>query len=79
MAVEKTDAIKTCPGLYAKTCKVFLDQGRGTYVACYHGPHELRIIADGPQKLISFILKFYLYHLKENKERKLCQTARDFS
>jgi len=25
VAVEKTDAIKTCPGLYAKTCKVFLD------------------------------------------------------
>jgi len=46
---------------------------------CYHGLHELWNIAGWPQKLIIFILKFYLYLPKWKKERKLCQGASDFS
>jgi len=30
-----------------------------------------------PQKLINFILKFYLYFLNDYKERKLSQGARE--
>jgi len=36
-----------------------LDQGWGTIY--HHGPHELWIITGGPQIIIYFILKFYLY------------------
>jgi len=44
------------------------------------GPYELWNI-DGVtmQKIIIFVLKLYLHLPKENKERKLCQGARDFS
>ena len=44
----------------------------------YHGPHVLWNIAGRPQKLICFILKFYLYLPKESKEKK-CQGARETS
>ena len=44
---------------------------------CYHAPHELWNIAEGPQELFSFTLNFYLYLPKENKQIKLCQIAID--
>jgi len=43
----------------------------------YRRPHELWNIAGGPQKLINFNILFYLYLPKENKERKVCQGARE--
>jgi len=34
---------------------------RGREPVCYHGLHKLWIIAGGPQIILNFILKFYLY------------------
>ena len=46
-------------------CILSLRLIRGVEPICHHGPHELWNIARGQQKLINFILKFYLYLPKE--------------
>ena len=43
-------------------------QTRGGDSIYYNGPHELWNIAGGQQKLLNFILKFYLSRPKENKD-----------
>jgi len=45
----------------------------------YHSRHEVCNSAGRPQKSINFILKFYIYLPKENKERKTSKDVRETS